>query len=142
MSYLREIMERLSAARTARQPLEEQPSSADATGLEHHLRSYQGQLQLCSPAMLQYEWAWMEEHIDALELCCSQPEHLAGAGGQGRVRALLEESLRFRDLLAAEMASRQVEPAQHRGTLVASEHAWELGLASIRRQWGIESAPP
>ena len=95
----------------------------------------------CSPAMLRYEWAWLEEHIDALELCSSRPEMMPGAAGAARVRSLLEESLRFRDLLQERMAAASVDPALHRGTLVPTEHAWELSQPEIRRQWGIEGAP-
>jgi hypothetical protein len=52
---------------------------------------------------------------------------------------LLEESLRFRDLLQERMAAGSVAPALHRGTLVPTEHAWELSQPEIRRRWGIES---
>lgn len=143
MSYLREIMQRFQAARSAAPSSETgaeagRKSGADPRRLEEHLAWYGDRLRACSPAMLRYEWAWLEEHIDALELWSSRPEMVAGAAGLARVRALLEESLRFRDLLQERMAAASVEPALHRGTLVPTEHAWELGQPEIRRQWGIE----
>jgi len=144
MSYLREIMQRFQAARSADQPPEAETETkagnrteAHRRRLEEHLAWYRDQLLACSPAMLRYEWAWLEEHIDALELCSSRPERMPAAA---RVRSLLEESLRFRDLLQERMAAGSVDPALHRGTLVSSEHAWELSQPEIRRQWGID--PP
>ena len=41
--------------------------------------------------MLQYEWAWLEQHLATLELCGSRPEMLATAGGQARVKALVRK---------------------------------------------------
>lgn len=142
MSYLREIMQRFQTARSAQHPEDPQAQSrppAAPQRLEQHLAWYRDQLLACSPAMLRYEWAWLEEHIDALELCSSRPEMVPGAGGGTRVRSLLEESLRFRDLLQERMAAGSVEPALHRGTLVPTEHAWELSQPEIRRQWGFEN---
>jgi hypothetical protein len=141
MSYLREIMQRFQASRSAQHPEDPQAQSRPPTDrhrLEQHLAWYGDRLLACSPAMLRYEWAWLEEHIDALELCSSRPEMVPGAGGGARVQSLLEESLRFRDLLQERMAAGSVDPALHRGTLVSTEHAWELSQPEIRRQWGID----
>jgi hypothetical protein len=134
-------MQRVPASRSAQHPEDPQAQSrppADRHRLVERLPWDRDQLLACSPAMLRYEWAWLEEHIDALELCSSRPEMMPGAAGAARVRSLLEESLRFRDLLHERMAAASVDPALHRGTLVSTEHAWELSQPEIRRQWGIE----
>lgn len=139
MSYLREIMQRLTETRSgeARGPA---PAGGEDPGprLEEHLRAYEERLGRCTPAMLRYEWAWLEEHIEALELCLSQPEMVSTAGGSARVQVLLAESGRFRERLRQCMEERSVETALHRGTLVSTEHAWELTHPAIRAQWGID----
>ncbi len=129
MSYLREIMQRLTSRRPAAMPDRVQ---------RLHVDDYLSRLQRCSEPMLQYEWAWLEEHIEALDLCRSQPGMAEAAGGAAHVASLLEESRRFRDLLGAEMDRRGVAAAVHRHTLVPTEHSWELTDAAIRARWGID----
>ncbi|MEB3322736.1 MAG: hypothetical protein VKI81_07915 [Synechococcaceae cyanobacterium] len=140
MSYLREIMQRLNATRAdaaAGAPAPDPPGPLQ----EAHLADYGERLAACSPPMLQYEWAWLEEHIEGLELCGSRPEMAAAAGGAAHVQRLLAESLRFRQLLEGEMGRRGVRPALHRHTLVPTEHSWELTNPAIRAQWGITADP-
>jgi hypothetical protein len=135
VSYLREIMQRLNASR--REGVS--AGAADPPGplLEAHLAHYNERLAACTPPMLQYEWAWLEEHIEGLELCGTQPEMAAAAGGSAHVQRLLAESLRFRAHLEGEMRRRGVRPALHRHTLVPGEHSWELTNPAIRARWGI-----
>lgn len=136
MSYLREIMQRLNA-RSASQA-EAAPSESALLGV--HLEHYRQQLEQCSPAMIQYEWTWLEQHIEALELCGSQPEMMTTAGGPARVEAMLAESQHCRELVAQRLDALGVEPGRHQHSVVPTEHAWELTHPEIRRQWGIDPA--
>ena len=135
MSYLREIMQRLTAAQG------QSAQAADAGSPSHGLpsRQYAEQLAACSEAMLQYELAWLEQHRQALELCRVKPEMLQVAGGERHLAQMLEETERFEALLAAEVERRGLAPDPHRHTVVANEHAWELSHAAICQAWGIES---
>lgn len=135
MSYLRQIMQRLNA-RTAAPP-GEAPAAAPSPLLERHLADYDAHLVACSPAMLQYEWAWIEQHLDTLTLARATPAMLAAAGGPAHLEALLVESRRFRALLEQRFAAAALTPAAHRHTVVATEHAWELSQPELRRQWGF-----
>ena len=142
MSYLREIMQRLNAARSEAAAADAAPPEAAAAMppgplQQAHLNDYGERLAGCSAAMLQYEWAWLEEHIEGLELCGRQPEMASTAGGAPHVQRLLAESRRFQQLLEGEMERRGVRPALHRHTLVPTEHSWEITNPAIRRQWGI-----
>jgi len=139
MSYLRQIMQRLNqrAASSAALAPGEAPAAAPSPLLERHLADYDAQLAGCSPAMLQYEWAWIEQHLDTLTLARSTPAMLAAAGGPAHLEALLEESHRFRTLLEQRFAAAGLTPATHRHTVVATEHAWELSQPGLRRQWGF-----
>ncbi|MCP9932086.1 hypothetical protein KBY82_14990 [Cyanobium sp. AMD-g] len=139
MSYLRQIMQRLHDRSTPLPAAER----AEAPGrLEEHLALYDARLEACSDAMLQYEAAWLEQHIETLELCGSQPTMLASAGGAERVEALLQESLCFRQRLERCLRQRGVEGGGLRAAVVASEHAWELSDTALRRAWGFPVEPP
>jgi hypothetical protein len=138
MSYLREIMQRLRARHNDQEEVD--PPQATSL-LEAHLDHYRLQLQRCGSAMLQYEWAWMEEHINSLELCLTQPGMVSTAGGAARVQALLAESHRFQELLEDQFTTRGLIPSRHRAAVVATEHAWELSQEQTRRLWGIEADP-
>ena len=139
MSYLRQIMQRLHDRSTAPAPVER----GDVSGrLEAHLELYAASLEGCSDAMLAYETAWLEQHIDSLELCARQPTMLASAGGAERVERLLQESLRFRHLLERCRHARGLVGEGVRAAVVASEHAWELSDAGLRRAWGFPADPP
>ena len=65
MSHLRDIMQRLGA-RDSR-PQGPAPDAAAAVA------DYERQLEGCTPAMLHYEWSWLEQHLETLELCLTQP---------------------------------------------------------------------
>jgi hypothetical protein len=140
MSYLREIMQRIHARHEA--PPQEQPTPDEAR-LTAHLADYRQRLLGCSPAMLQYEWAWLEEHLATLELTGSRPEMARAAGGPARVQALLEESRRFQELLDQQFQERGLSPSLHRATVISGEHSWELTRPEILTAWGITpSADP
>jgi hypothetical protein len=139
MSYLRQIMQRLHDRSTPMPP----GARGEAPGrLDEHLALYASRLDGCSNAMLQYEAAWLEQHIETLELCGRQPTMLASAGGAERVEALLQESLCFRERLDRCRRQRGVEGQGVRAAVVASEHAWELSDPALRRAWGFPSDPP
>jgi len=131
MSYLRQIMQRLNAAAAAAAPAAANP----LLGL--HAQQYAQRLAACSDAMLRYEQAWLEQHREALELCRVQPEMLQVAGGERHLQQLLQETERFEQLLAEEMARRALAADPHRHAVVANEHAWELSHAATRQAWGI-----
>lgn len=136
MSYLREIMQRLTAAQAA--AAEAAPAEVPAHPLLGlHSRQYAEQLAACSEAMLHYELAWLEQHREALELCRVNPEMLQVAGGERHLAQMLEETEQFEALLAAEIDRRGLAPDPHRHTVVANEHAWELSHAAICEAWGI-----
>lgn len=106
--------------------------------MQEHVDAYGDRLVPCTPSMLQYEWAWLEEHISSLELCLSQPEMLATAGGQSHVEQLLQESQRCQAVLLTVMRQRGVDPALHVHAVIVGEHAWEISQESIRRLWGMD----
>ena len=139
MSYLRQIMQRLHD-RSTPLPLAERGKAP--ARLEEHLELYGARLEACSDAMLQYEAAWLDQHIETLELCGSQPTMLASAGGAERVQALLQESLCFRQRLESCRRQRGLEGDGVRAAVVASEHAWELTDPALRRAWGFPAEPP
>ena len=138
MSYLRQIMQRLHDRSTAPAPVDR---SGDLAVLEEHLTLYAARLEGCTDAMLRYEDAWLEQHIETLELCARQPTMLASAGGAERVERLLQESLRFRQLLESARAARGLTGEGVRAAVVASEHAWELSDPGLRRAWGFPADP-
>lgn len=139
MSYLRQIMQRLHDRST---PLPTAERGEAPARLEEHLELYGARLEACSDAMLLYEAAWLEQHIETLELCGSQPTMLASAGGAERVQALLQESLCFRQRLDLCRRQRGLEGDGVRAAVVASEHAWELTDSALRRAWGFPEEPP
>lgn len=138
MSYLREIMQRLNA----RHAQQDSPPESDPGRLEAHLSHYRDRLLACTPPMLQYERAWLEEHIASLELCRADPAMAKTAGGVARVTALLEESRRFQELLESRVRELGLEPLRRRAAVVPSEHAWELSPPDLRRQWGFDAESP
>ncbi len=137
MSNLRKIMQRLAEAQALVARTDEQAASGSTDLMQEHVDAYGDRLVPCTPPMLQYEWAWLEEHISCLELCLSQPEMLATAGGQSHVEQLLLESQRCQAVLLTLMRQRGVDPARHVHAVVSGEHAWDVSQESIRRLWGM-----
>lgn len=137
MSYLREIMQRLAEG-NGRRPIDRSNMQTDERELvKLHVDTYQTKLEHCSKAMLQYEWAWWKEHIDALELCLSQPDMCDQIGGYGHVQKLLAESRECQRVLVDAMKAAMVNPAGHGHSIHPSEHAWEVSLNSVRDEWGF-----
>lgn len=114
------------------------PSSGHPHGdrLRQQVEAYQRHLADCTPAMLQYEWAWLDQHIADLELCLSQPEMLVTAGGPAAVSQRLTESRQCQMALERTMCQRGVEPALHGHAVASGEHAWELREETIKQLWG------
>jgi hypothetical protein len=137
MSHLRKIMQKL--AQNEPDLLRAQAASSGSTDLmRQHMDAYEQRLATCTSPMLQYEWAWLEDHISSLELCLSQPEMLATAGGKHQVEEHLLESQRCQEALLTLMRKRGVDPSRHGHAVVIGEHAWEISQASIRGCWGID----
>ncbi|MEB3165750.1 MAG: hypothetical protein VKO65_03685 [Cyanobacteriota bacterium] len=133
MSTLREIMQRLRARHAG---AGDPPVLAGAL-IESHLADYQARLEACTPAMLQYEWAWIEQHLETLELASTTPSMLEAAGGASQIAALLQETRRFRDLLEQRFRALGLRPATHRHTVLDTAHAWELNQQELRDLWGF-----
>jgi hypothetical protein len=103
-----------------------------------HASWYRENLSQCTEAMLQYEWAWMSGRLAALRHCRSGEGDELACPPEPRLEGLLRESQLFRTLLLQEFASRGLRPLPPRGTVVASEEAWEITSASVRQEWGIQ----
>lgn len=138
MSTLRQIMQRLAESRSIKSTERRHQSADDSELLKCHVDEYQYKLETCTAAMLQYEWAWLREHIDALELCLTQPEMRQEIGGERHVYALLEESKEFQVVLEEMFRKRMVHPVNLSFPVSASEHAWEISQETVRRAWGID----
>jgi len=135
MSTLRQIMQRLAEAESK----QGKGSLTDFSELlKCHVDEYQSKLESCTPAMLQYEWTWLNEHIQALELCLAQPAMCHEIGGITRVEVLVEESKQFRIALVEMFHQRMIHPARHPHPINPIEHAWELSENRIKQAWGIE----
>ena len=137
MSHLRRIMQKLAQVQPDGKDLPHTPSAGWTQPWRLHVEDYQQRLQSCTAAMLQYEWAWLEEHIADLELGLSQPEMLATLGGKSHVEHMLLESRACLAVLKTQMLAQGVEPARHPQATVSGEHAWEIRQDSIRRLWGL-----
>ncbi|MEB3335743.1 MAG: hypothetical protein VKP70_12255 [Cyanobacteriota bacterium] len=136
MSQLRTIMQKLAQGQGSDQPGALNGVNAEVMRL--HVADYQRALQGCTAPMLQYEWAWLEDHLDNLHLCLSQPGMLEAMGGKAHVDQLLAESLQCQEVLRCHMAEQQVEPASHWPTMPTSDHAWELCQEKTKQLWGIQ----
>lgn len=136
MSYLREIMQKLGAGAEAAV----QEGRGGATWPALQAADYRRQLEVCSQAMLYYEWAWLEQHLQDLELCGSNEAMLKVAGGQRHLDGLLAEARQCQQHLRDQFAAQGLNPKRLPHSLAAGEHAWELSHAGIRAQWGIETS--
>lgn len=103
-----------------------------------HVEDYKRNLESCTAAMLQYEWAWLEEHISGLEFCLTQPEMLKIAGGKPHVEQLMLESRQSQAALQAMMAARTLEPLRPPKAVVTGDHAWEIRQDNIKRLWRMD----
>ncbi len=129
MSHLRDIMQRLGA-RDSR-PQGPAPDAAAAVA------DYERHLEGCTPAMLHYEWSWLEQHLETLDLSLSQPAMLATLGGEAKAQALRRESRACQERLRRRLEALGEVPGGRHGPVLAGEHAWELSHGGVRSQWGI-----
>jgi hypothetical protein len=148
MSMLRPIIEQLNRERATRHTFtaEEGGGQECVQGLRSsplgcHATWYRENLSHCSEAMLQYEWAWMNGRIDALEHCRHEEGSPAGDQDTGpeaaRLADLLSESQLFLTLLLREFAGRGLRPSAAKGTVIPSEEAWEITSLQVKQDWGI-----
>jgi hypothetical protein len=129
MSHLREIMQRLGARGVG------SASSSSATAAL--LADYERHLPTCSAAMLHYEWAWLEQHLETLSLALAQPSMLTTLGGEAKVQAMVVEGQACRDLLRRRLEELGGSPGERHGPVLAGDHAWEISHPAIRDHWGL-----
>lgn len=137
MSHLRDIMQKLGQRHAAEAPPLITPASS--AELEQHRRDYRRQLAACSPAMLRYEWTWLHQHLEDLELCRSTPEMLRVTGGSQHIDLLLGEARAYLAELEAEFKDRGLVPAREAHSVMSGEHAWDVTNPAIRAQWGLDA---
>jgi AcrR family transcriptional regulator len=137
MSYLRDIMQKLGAGAEA--AVQEGRGGAAWPALQ--AAEYRRRLETCSEPMLHYEWAWLEQHLQNLELCASNDAMLKVAGGQRHLDGLVAEARQCQHHLRDQFAARGLSPRRLPHSLAAAEHAWELSHPGLRAQWGIDSEP-
>lgn len=135
MSHLRDIMQRLSAANAAA-PLPQDPAPTQGAPLA----DYQRQLMACSDAMLRYEWTWLEQHLEDLQLCQEHDAMREAAGGRQHLQALIEHHQHCRTLLLEQLKTRGLEARREANSVVSGEHAWQVHHPAIRAQWGLDSS--
>jgi len=111
-------------------------SGADTAGdelrtssLGCHATWYRDNLVQCNQPMLQYEWAWLNGRIDALEHCLEQ--------GRGTLGEMLAEAQLFRTLLLREFAARGISPSSPKAIVIPSEEAWAITSLQVKEEWGI-----
>jgi hypothetical protein len=145
MSHLRDIMQKLGQRHAAAAGADANAQSAaeitpvGSAELEKHRRDYRRRLRACTPAMLRYEWTWLHQHLEDLELCSTTPEMLRVTGGPQHVELLLTEARAYREELEAEFQERGVVPAREAHSVLSGEHAWDVRNAAIRAQWGFDA---
>ena len=140
MSYLREIMQRISIRHAeGEEPHDLARSDESATGL---ISKYQDNLKACSQAMLDYEWAWLELHLEDLQLCRSNPTMLKAVGGERHLAALISEAEGCRQLLKDAFDALGADPYRHPHSVATGEHAWELTNPKLRNSWGLPASAP
>jgi hypothetical protein len=136
MSQLREIMQKLGRSRQLASS-DEQTSDAGVPFPEQ-LKDYQSQLERCSTPMLRYEWTWLQQHLEDLELCGNNPEMLNVAGGEAHLSRLILQARRCLELLGQTFEQRGLAPIRETRSVVSGEHAWEVSNSTIRDQWGFD----
>jgi hypothetical protein len=137
MSLIKPILERRhrhrrSATSGGLQAVTEASTVGDelrTSSLGCHATWYRENLGQCNEPMLQYEWAWLNGRIDALE-------HVQD-DGKGAFGEMLAESQLFRTLLLREFASRGLTPLPPKATVIPSEEAWEITSLRVKEEWGI-----
>lgn len=133
MSHLRDIMQRLAAGQQAGSPAPTAPSSLP------QLETYRQHLRQCSAAMLQYEWTWLHQHLEDLELCSANSAMAQAAGGSQHVRQLILQAEACLQALADACEERGLQPERQAHSVSSGEHAWEVSNSSIRQAWSLDS---
>jgi len=149
MSLLQPIFEQLNRERGSEssallregREAEAFPQGLRTSVLGCHAAWYRENLSHCSEPMLQYEWAWMNAHIDALEQfrCDALGHEGVHASGprDAQLAAHLSESPLFLTLLLREFACRGLRPSPVKATVIPSEEAWEITSLQVKQEWGI-----
>jgi hypothetical protein len=138
MSNLRKIMQRLAESQERGMLNRAYDKQQFSEMVKYLVDEYISKLEECTPAMLQYEWCWLQEHIETLELCLAHPAMCEEIGGLARARELLEESRGFQQALEDVFRRRMIHPMNAAHPVVANEHAWEISQESIKKDWGIK----
>ena len=135
MSHLREIMQKLAEAHSElpRGTMDETSSAH----LKDNLEEYRSKIGSCNTGMLQYEWAWLNEHIEALELCVCQPAMGREIGGHAHAEQLLAESKQQKSALEELFQQRRIHPAVHHHEIHPGEHAWDVRNEMTKKNWGM-----
>ena len=95
-------------------------------------------LRQCSPAMLLYEWAWLQQHLEDLQLCQTNGAMAQAAGGSQHVNQLLLQAEGCLQVLEAECRARDLQPQRLAHSVASGEHAWEVSNGAIRQAWGLD----
>lgn len=132
MSHLREIMQNLAAAQPAG------AASPPRMSLPQ-LETYRQQLGQCSEAMLLYEWTWLHQHLEDLQLCGANSAMARAAGGGAHVHQMRLQAEACLQALAEECQRRELKPERQAHSVAAGEHAWEVSSSTIRHAWGLDS---
>ena len=131
MSLLRGIMQRLAANRSdAAAPI---PAAAATSDQD----SYRNRLRACSKPMLDYEWTWLQQSLDDLELCRHHTPMEEAAGGSQRVQQLRDQVCACLQEIEEECRERGLTPLRQPLSVAVGEHAWEVSNAAIRSSWGL-----
>jgi hypothetical protein len=105
-----------------------------------HASCYRENLHSCTDAMLQYEWAWLDEHVQALRRSQLQPEVMTSLGGEENVKILISECVLFQLILQEAFGRRHLSPLGSHAPIVPSEEAWEITSLKVKQDWGIVPA--
>lgn len=140
MSTLRDIMKKLANKKYGISSSDQiRYNTRDiAEQLKYKVDAYQENLEKCTPAMLQYEWTRLRQHIETLTLCISNSSMCDEIGGQTSAEVQLEESRQFAVVLEDEFKKRMLHPHHYTRPVEAAKHAWELSLESTRKEWGLD----
>jgi hypothetical protein len=140
MSHLRDIMQKLGQRHAGGTPPALEIPAASSSELERHRGDYRQRLRTCTPPMLRYEWTWLHQHLEDLDLCSTTPEMLRVTGGRQHIDLLLREARAYLQELEAEFRERNLVPAREPHSVLSGEHAWDVSNATIRAQWGFDAA--
>jgi len=132
MSFLSDVIQILKSSRGI--------NTMSKEAMNTHAACYRENLRGCNDAMLQYEWAWLEEHVQALRRNQLQPELMVSLGGEDNVKILISECVLFQLILQEEFGRRRLTPRGTSAPIVPSEEAWEITSLKVKQDWGIVPA--